>query len=270
MEKKKKIGLALGSGGPRGLSHIGVIKVLEENGIKPDIIAGSSIGALIGGAYIVLNSIEEVEKISLSTDMKTVLGILFDPTIKLGLIKGEKVTNFFQEKFGNPKIEELRTPFFPVATDFSTGKPVVFKTGRFIETIRASISIPFIFQPVAYRKKLLVDGGLSMQVPVEPLKEAGADVIIAVNLSENACNKEDYFANGLVRSPFGIYKLTVNAIGILEINLARENCRDADVVISPDVRNVGWDNFWKPKRVIEAGERAMKNAIPKLKKILET
>ncbi len=268
MEKKRKIGLALGSGGPRGLSHIGVIKVLEENGIRPDMIAGSSIGALIGGAYIALNSIEKVEKMALSTDMKTVLGILFDPTMKLGLIKGEKVTNFLQEKFGNPKIEELKIPFFPVATDFSTGKPVVFKNGGFIETIRASISIPFIFQPVAYRKRLLADGGLSMQVPVKPLKEAGADIIIAVNLAENAYNKEDYFANGLVRSPFGIYKLTVNALGILEMNLARENCRDADVVVSPDVRDVGWDSFWKPKKVIEAGEHAMKSAIPKLKRLL--
>ncbi len=268
MEKKKKIGLALGSGGPRGLSHIGVIKVLEENGIKPDMIAGSSIGALIGGAYIALNSIQKLEKMALSTDMKTVLGILFDPTIKLGLIKGEKVTNFMQEKFGNPKIEELKIPFFPVATDFSTGNPVVFKHGGFIETIRASISIPFIFQPVAYRKKLLADGGLSMQVPVRPLKEAGADIIIAVNLAENSYNKEDYFANGLVRSPLGIYKLTVNAIGILEINLARENCRDADIVISPDVRNVGWDSFWKPKKVIEAGEKATEAIIPKLKELL--
>ncbi len=265
---KKKIGLALGSGGPRGLSHIGIIKVLENNGIKPDMIAGSSIGALIGGAYVVLDSIKKVEQMALSTDMKTVLGILFDPTMKLGLIKGEKVTNFMQEKFGNPRIENLKIPFFPVATDFSTGNPVVFSRGGFIETIRASISIPFIFQPVAYHKKLLADGGLSMQVPVKPLKDAGADIIIAVNLAENSYNKEDYFADGLVRSPFGIYKLTVNAIGILEMNLARENCRDADVVVSPDVRNVGWDSFWKPKKVIEAGEKAMKNAIPQLKSLL--
>ncbi len=269
MEKKKKVGLALGSGGPRGLSHIGVIKVLEENGIKPDIIAGSSIGALIGSAYIVFDSIEKVEQIAMSTDMKTVLGILFDPSIKMGIVKGEKVTNFLRKTFGETKIENLKIPFLPVATDFSTGNPVIFKNGDLVSAIRASISVPFVFSPVLFKKKLLADGGLSMQVPVAPLKEAGADIVIAVNLTENAMAKDDYFANGLIRSPLGIYKITVNSIGILEINLARENCKEADIVVAPDVRNVGWDSFWKPKKVIKAGEEAAKSVIPQLKELLD-
>ncbi len=265
---KKKIGLALGSGGPRGLAHIGVIKVLKENGFDIDIIAGSSIGALIGGAYAATQSIEEVEKMAFSMDMKKVLGILFDPTIKSGLIRGEKVTKFIKKMFGDPAIEHLETTFLPVATDFSTGKPVVFEKGSFVETVRASISIPFMFQPVLIGKKVFADGGLSMQVPVKPLTERKVDIIIAVNLTENAYNKKDFSVNGLVRSPVGLYKMAVNSIGILEINLARMNYRDADITVSPNVQNVGWESFWKPKNVINRGEIAMQKKLPKLIRIL--
>jgi NTE family protein len=265
---ENKIGLALGSGGPRGLAHIGVMKVLNENGFNVDTVSGSSIGALVGGAYAVTQSIKEVEKMAMSTDMKMVLGILFDPTIKSGLIRGEKVTKFIKKMFGDPDIKTLKTPFFPVATDFSTGKPVVFKEGSFVETVRASISIPFLFQPVLIGDRVFADGGLSMQVPVQPLKKNKANIIIAVNLAENAYNKEDFSVNGLVRSPVGLYKMAVNSIGILEINLARENCRDADIVVSPNVQNVGWDSFWKPTNVIKQGEIAMQKKLPKLIRLL--
>ena len=265
---KKKIGLALGSGGPRGLAHIGVIKILKENGFDIDIISGSSIGALVGGTYVVTQSINEVEKIALSTDMKMVLGILFDPTIKSGLIRGEKVTKFIKKMFGDPDIETLKTTLLPVATDFSTGEPVIFTKESFVKTIRASISIPFLFQPVLIGNRVFADGGLSMQVPVRPLKERKVDVIIAVNLAENAYDKKDFFVSGLVHSPIGLYKMAVNSIGILEINLAHENCRNADIVVSPNVQNVGWDNFWKPKSVIKQGEIAMQKKLPKLIKLL--
>jgi len=265
----KKVCVALGSGGPRGLAHIGVLKVLNRYGVAIEMVAGSSIGALVGGAYVVFNSVDKVEEIALSTDMKMVLGTLFDPTVNLGLVKGKKVKKFIEEKIGNPLIENLPKPFFPVATNFSTGDPVVFTNGRFSDLIRASISIPFVFQPIAYNGMLLTDGGLSMQVPVSPLKERGCKAVIAVNLAENAFDKKDYFANGLVHSPAGIYKIAFNSIGILEINLARENCKYADVVISPDVRNVGLDSFWKPKDVIEQGEIATEKSIEKILSVIE-
>ncbi len=265
---EKKIGLALGSGGPRGLAHIGIIKVLKKYNLKIDAISGSSIGALVGGAFAITQSIKEVERIALSTDMKMVLEILFDPTIKSGLIRGEKITKFIEKTMGNPYIESLKTPFYPVATDFSTGNPVVFEKGRFIKIVRASISIPFLFQPVVINDKVFTDGGLSMQVPVAPLKNKNIDIIVAVNLIENAYDKKDFSVNGLVHSPAGLYRMAVNSIGILEINLARENCRLADIIISPDVQNVGWETFWKPKKVIKQGEIAMEKEIPNLFKLL--
>jgi len=137
-----KIGLALGSGGPKGLSHIGVIKVLNENGIYPSVITGSSIGALIGGAYAKLGDINEVERIALSSDMKTVLSVLFDPTIKMGVVKGKKVVDFLENNIGDAEISSLVPKFFPVATDFHTGEPFIFEKGSLILGIRWCQQLP--------------------------------------------------------------------------------------------------------------------------------
>lgn len=260
-----KIGLALGSGGPRGLAHIGVLKVLLENGVKPDIIVGTSIGALVGGAYAVYNDINEVDKIAKSSDMKTVISVLFDPTLRLGLVKGRKVIKFLKEKIGDPDIETLPVKFYSVATNINTGEPVVFDKGSLSVAIRASISIPFLFQPVNYNGMLLLDGGLTQSVPVKIAKEKGADLIIAVNV--NAKLSESFY--GLMKSPVGLYKIADESINILQYNLAKENCKNADIVIEPDVYNIGWDSFWKPERVIKEGEKATLEKITEIRSLLK-
>jgi NTE family protein len=257
-----KIGLALGSGGPKGLAHIGVIKVLLRNGITPEIITGSSIGALIGGAYSVFGSIEEMEKLAYSSDMKTILSVLFDPTLNLGLLNGQKAMKFFREKIGDPRIESLSPKFYPVATDLITGEPFVFERGSFAEAVRASISLPVIFQPVKMRGMLLVDGGLTQNVPAEAARERGADFVIGVNL--NSRLSHSYY--GFAKSPVGLYKIASESIDIFQYNLAKENCRHADFVIKPKVYDVGWDSFLKPKKVIKEGERAAERALPGLLK----
>lgn len=261
----KKIGLALGSGGPRGLAHIGVMKVLLQNGIKPDIITGSSIGALIGGAYAVSGSIEEVERLALSSDMKTVLSVLFDPTLRLGLVKGQKIMRFLKEKIGDPYIESLKPSFYPVATNLLTGEAVVFEKGSFAESVRASISIPFLFQPIKKENMLLVDGGLSQSVPVKIARDKGAEIIIGVNL--NAKLSESFY--GFMKAPVGLYKVADESINILQYNLAKENCKYADFVIKPEVYGVGWDSFWKPQSVIEEGEASAKLILPEILKHLK-
>jgi len=260
-----KIGLALGSGGPRGLAHIGVMKVLLKNGIKPDLITGSSIGALIGGAYAVFGSIDEVEHLALSSDMKTVLSVLFDPTLRLGLVKGQKIIKFFKEKIGNPDIESLSPKFYPVATNLLTGEAVVFDKGSFAETVRASISIPFMFQPIKKDDMLLVDGGLSQNVPAKIARDKGADIVIGVNL--NARLSESFY--GLMKTPAGLYKVADESINILQYNLARENCKYADFVIKPNVYGVRWDSFWKPASVIEEGEASAELIFPEILKQLK-
>ncbi len=264
----KKIALALGSGGPKGLSHIGVIKVLEKAGIQIDMIAGSSIGALIGSIYTITESAKKIEEIALDTNMNTVLSALFDPTLKLGLIRGKKVTKLFQEIIGDHKIENLPKKFIAVATDLATGKPVFFEEGTLLDAVRASISIPFMFQPIKINNTLLGDGGLSLQVPVEPLKKYGADIIIAVNLSENSF-KPSKFTGKLVNTPKEFYEIASTSIYILQHNLARENCKNADIIVAPDVKDIKWDSFWKPQKAIRIGEKAMAEKLPQLLKILE-
>lgn len=258
------IGLALGSGGPRGLAHVGVLKVLLSHGIRPDIITGTSIGALIGGAYATFGNVEDVERLAYSSDMKVVLSVLFDPSLRMGLIKGQKVTRFLREKIGDPDIVSLSPRFFPVATDSTTGEPVVFERGSLVEAIRASVSIPFMFQPVNVGGRLLVDGGLTQVVPARIAREHGADVVIAVNL--NARLPESLSVDQ--RSPAALRWIADQSIAILQYNLARENCKAADVIIAPDVYGIGWDSFWKPAQVIAGGESAADATLPRIMELL--
>lgn len=180
--KKSKVGLALGSGSARGLAHLGVLKVLEKEKIPIDMIAGTSIGSLIGGAYASGMSLEEGERIAISMDWKQ-LGGLVDPVIpRSGFIEGNKVKAFIKILIKDKKIEELKIPFAAVATDIKTGEKVVIRHGSLVEAIRASASIPGIFTPVKRGNRFLVDGGLADPVPISVLKKMGADIIIAVNV----------------------------------------------------------------------------------------
>ncbi|MEA3312966.1 MAG: patatin-like phospholipase family protein [Caldisericota bacterium] len=264
----RKIGLALGSGGPKGLSHIGVLKVLEKAGIQIDMIAGSSIGALVGSIYAVTESAKRIEEIAVGTNMNTVLSVLFDPTLKLGLVRGKKITKLFQEIIGDYKIESLPKKFIAVSTDLATGNPIFFEEGNLLDAVRASISIPFMFQPIRIENTLLADGGLSLQVPIEPLKKCGADIVIAVNLLENSF-KPSKFTGKFINTPRELYEVASNSINILQYNIARENCKKADIIVAPDVKNIKWDSFWKPQKAIRRGEKAMKEKLPDLLKILK-
>ncbi len=182
MRKKLKIGLALGSGAARGLAHIGVLKVLEKEKIPIDLIAGTSMGALVGGAYAVGMSVDEMEKIAMEVDWKR-LGRLMDFVIpRAGFINGKKVKTFIKTLVKNKKIEELKIPFATVATDIETGEEVVIQQGSIVEAIRASASIPGIFTPVRNGGKILVDGGLVNPIPISVVKKMGAGIIIAVNV----------------------------------------------------------------------------------------
>jgi len=180
--KKPKIGLALSAGGPRGLAHIGVLKVLEENGISIDCLAGTSIGSLIGSLYAAGVEIAKLEEIALNVDIKQT-AVMLTPTIsRSGLVDGKRMKEFIKLFVGDANIEDLKIPFAAVATDIKTGEEIVIDNGSVAEAVRASISIPGIFTPVRFGDRFLVDGGLSNPVPVSEVKQMGADVIIAVNV----------------------------------------------------------------------------------------
>ena len=226
--KKPKIGLALGGGGARGLAHIGVLRVLEKNNIPIDMISGSSMGAIIGSFYSASKDIERLEDIAKRTDWKKIVSLI-DPAIKQGVIEGKKVYDFIEGEIGKVSFSDLSIPFSAVATDLKTGESIVFKDGESVASfVRASISLPLIFKPVKIKGRVLADGGLSMPVPVDAVKDMGADIIIAVNLDTN--NFPNHYNNG---DKLGFYKIANNSINILRYNLAFHNSKNADVVVLP-------------------------------------
>ena len=291
--KKKKVGLALGSGGAKGLSHIGVIKYLEEMGIKIDFITGSSIGALIGGAYASGLSIEEIEDIALETDLASTIK-LFSPGFgKSGLVTGKKVREFLNSMLGNKNIEDMPIPFTAVAADIITGEEIHFNKGNLVEAIRSSISIPIVFQPVIRNNNVLVDGGLVNPVPINVAREMGADYIIAVNIlsaknspdpksDKKFNNKTDLgkshkiipvmerkLENLIIDHKWirnfnknkdkenlpGMKKILNRSVQIAQEKLIKLSIElyKPDVLIEPEVGNVGIFDFYKAKEIIKKG-----------------
>ena len=178
---KLKIGLALGGGSARGWSHIGVIRALEEAGIEPDIVCGTSIGSLVGAAYAA-GELDRLEGWVRSLTWQNVVSLL-DVTVTGGFIKGAKLVEFFGSRFKDTDISKLPKPFGAVATELVTGREVWLREGSVIESVRASIAVPGLFTPVARDGRLLVDGGLVNPVPVSLCRAMGADIVIAVELN---------------------------------------------------------------------------------------
>jgi NTE family protein len=185
---QKKIGLALGSGSARGWAHIGVIKALDEAGIRLDYVAGTSAGAVVGAVYA-SGRIDSFKDVVLQLDWKKVVSVLDVVFPKTGLIDGNKIADFVRTNVGEKNIEDLHLPFCAVSTELATGKEVAIQNGDIIEAVRASISTPGIFTPVKRNNAILVDGGLVNPVPVSVVRNMGADLVIAVNLNHGIIEK---------------------------------------------------------------------------------
>lgn len=257
--KKLKVGLALGSGGARGLAHIGVIKVLKENGIAIDYIAGSSIGALVGGMYASGLSIERIEEIALSTNLKKVFSVFADPTLKNGFISGNKMHLFIKECVDDKKFSDCVIPFTAIATDLKTGDCIELNEGELSSAIRASVSIPLVFKPFEFEGLLLADGGLSQPVPVDTVRKMGADIVIASNLDIHYAEEN---------KKFGLYEIAYDSLDILRHHLALANSVNAEIPLEINIGNTNWYEFLNGGDKVLAGEQAMKLALPKLRGIL--
>jgi len=184
-KEKNKIGLALGSGSARGLAHIGVLKALKENNITIDMIAGSSIGALIGAYFAKYQDIRGLEEITLNMEFKKLIR-LADPNFFLlskGFIRGKKVEEFLEIILEDIDFKDLKIPFFVVSTDIETGEEVIINTGSVVKAVRASISLPVVFTPVVFEDKFLIDGGVANPIPIDILRKKGMNYIIASNVS---------------------------------------------------------------------------------------
>ena len=259
MRTRKKVGLALGSGGAKGLAHIGVIKVLERRGIPIDVVVGSSIGAMVGGFYASGLTSKEIEEIALNTDWRRIVSVLSDPALKNGLIGGNKTRAFIERYVNGKSIEECRIPFEAIATDLFTGEMVVLRKGSLASAIRASISIPLAYVPAKVEGRILVDGGLANPVPVDEARCTGVDLVIAVNLEQHHCPDR--------WSP-GWYGIADNSLSIMRHHLSNLNASRADIVINVDLAKTPWFQFTDGRRKILAGEKATEAILPQLDKLL--
>jgi len=277
---RAKIGYALGGGGARGLSHIGVMKVLEEHGIYPDVIAGTSIGALVGALYASGLRAGDIER-ALRLDLRR-LAMLADVRLSLsGLVQGKRVTSALKAFLGDLDFADLKIPFACVATDIVKGQQIVMRTGPVITAVRASISVPGLFTPVKVRGRYLVDGGLVNMVPVSTCRDMGAEYVVGVNVipdpagrihePEDEVDDEEEEESGRRSrsrrskqprpSAPNVVKVLIQSLYIPGHRIAMENLEDADLAISPEVGNIGFFQFDKEVELIEAGERAARKAL---------
>lgn len=268
----KKVGLALSGGAARGFAHVGVLRVLQKEGIPIDMIAGTSSGAVMGAAYAWSQDTIRMTKDALDAGWKK-MAPLIDPSIpKTGFIKGRKIQDLISNYVGgNIKFSDLKIPFACVATDIDTGEEIVINSGSVPEALRASISIPGIFTVVKREGRYLVDGGLTTPVPVEVVRCMGADFIIAVNVNPDVADRMGKTSQERVgtRKAPNIFQVIMQSIYITTYSLARNSLENADIVIEPDLSNIGAGDFNKARELITRGRQAAQNAIPEIKRKLE-
>jgi NTE family protein len=252
------IGVALGGGFARGMAHIGVLKVLEQEGIPVRIIAGTSVGALIGACYCSGLSIEELEKVAHSVRFTTFARWTVS---RFGFASNDRMVQFLNRTLKVKTFEELRIPLGITATDFNTGEGVVFHSGSMVDPVRASCAYPGMFLPVEIRGRWLVDGMLSHPVPTSPLHEMGADRVIAVHL------RGQWSKDG---APRHLFDVIGQSFAIAQDQMSHLWRGAADVIVEPDVAGFAYDDFKRAGELITAGEIATKKVLPEIRRWMET
>ncbi|MGY8524130.1 patatin-like phospholipase family protein [Paracidovorax citrulli] len=251
-----KIGLALGGGAARGFAHIGVIKMLETHGIRPDLVTGTSAGAVVAALYASGMDGFALQKLALKMDEATIADWALPFGSRFGgWLKGEALQSYVNRQVGNRPIEAMKIPLGIVATDLKSGRGILFRRGNTGQAVRASSSVPGVFQPVSIQGHDYVDGGLVEPVPVDSARAMGADFVIAVNISADPSSQEHAGQSGVLLQTTAIMGQSINRLA-----LAR-----ADVVIRPDLPDVGGSDFGARNRVILAGEQAAVAALATLR-----
>lgn len=297
-----KLGIALGGGSAKGYAHLGILKTLKNEGIKFDVITGTSIGAFVGAVYAG-GGIEELEKITRGIKLKDIPRILAPTISKTGLLSGNYIKTLLKRVIDAQNIEDLSIPFAAVSTDINKGETVTFTSGSLHKAIRASIAIPGLFTSVVDTDKFLVDGGVLDPVPLEAAKNLGADKVIAIDLIKN--NKdfsEDIGTRGILKDlPFheefetlteylktigesfyildsedkGIFSQKTVADIIQRISIITQSrlvkqsfkITPPDLLISPDTSEIGIMDFHKADMGIEIGVETAKKLLPEIKKL---
>lgn len=251
-----KIGLALGSGGARGFAHLGALKVLKEHSIPIDMIAGSSMGALVGCFYAFGHNLDQIIKLSIAFRRNYYL----DFTIpKMGFITGDRVKNLIRLFMQGKRLEQLNIPVAVIATDLQTGEKIEFTEGPIPEIVRASISIPGIFVPEKYNGKVLIDGGVADPIPVATVKKMGADIVVGINVSQ--LNQKAEMQT--------VYDVIMQSIDILQQEVVAAREVQSDVMIFPRVEQYSSKEFKNIEQIIQLGEEATLAKLPQIKKAIK-
>jgi NTE family protein len=241
----------LGGGAAKGYAHIGIIKTLEAAGFTPDVVAGTSAGSVVGAMYAAGLSGFDLQEKSFVLDETQIRDLTFGSD---GVVRGEKLQEYVNQIVANRPLEKLARPFAAVATDLDSGDRIVFRLGNVGQAVRASCSIPGVFQPTVIRGKRYVDGGVVSPVPVDAARELGADIVIAVDISAKAQGGQ----SGMV----GIVNQTIVIMGQ---KLGSQELARADLVVRPKVGQIGATDFSQKQIAILEGEKAMQAALPKLR-----
>lgn len=282
MEKRKpRLGLALGGGSARGWAHVGVIRALEEAGIRPDLVCGTSVGAMVGAAYAA-GELDRFEQWLRDMSLRDVFSFM-DVSLSGGMLKGDRLMEFFRTTFVDRPIEQLPMPFGAVATSLHTGAEVWLREGSTVDAVRASIALPLLFTPVHHQGAFLVDGGLVNPVPVSLARAMGAELVIAVDLSADIVGyrlrePEEERATGgwlsRLQERLGLSRKSADAetpgrpsvlevlassINIMQVRITRSRMAGdpPDVVISPRLAHFGLFDFHRAQEAIDAGRHSV-------------
>ena len=250
-----RVALALGSGSLRGFAHVGVLAALEEAGIRPDLIVGTSAGSMVGSLAASGLSAAQIDRASHELDWTVLADVAFP---RRGIVGGERVEAFVRRHAGDRPIESLPVAFAAVAADARTGEAVVLDRGDTAAAVRASSSVPVVFEPVSARGRLLVDGSLAAPTPVRIARSLGADIVVAVNV---AWSPEE----AALRNPLD---MLFQAMQVMAHNLNRNELAHADIVIAPDIRSLGSVSLANRGAIVASGERAGRAAVPAVREAI--
>jgi len=293
MPRRPKIGFVLGSGSARGWAHIGVLRALTDAGVKPDFVAGCSIGALIGAAFA-MDRLAQLEAWVLALDWRGVLKLL-DFGLRGGLIKGKRVVELFHTQLLECSFSELSIPFAAVATDLVSGQEVWLREGKVAEAVRASIAVPGLFQPILREDRYLVDGSVVNPVPVSLCRAMGADIVIAVDLGSDLVGRytrADERAPAVQSEPHGflakvlrqrsaeseklaetaparpsLLETLMGSINVMQVRIARSRLagEPPDVLITPRLGHLGLLDYHRGEFAIAEGRDAVERMLPAIR-----
>jgi NTE family protein len=252
-----KIGLALGGGAARGFAHVGVIQVLEENGIKPDLVVGTSAGSLVAALYASGRNGQQLQAAAMEMDEAAFADWTL-PLFNRGVLRGEALGRYVDNQVGHKLLENMTMPLGVVATDLASGQGVLFQRGDTGTAVRASSAVPAVFLPVRIGGHEYVDGGLVSPVPVRYARQMGAEVVIGVDISSAPEGNPSGDTLQVLLQTFAIMGKSINSWEL----------KDADVVVRPALRGMSSADFSGKKRAIEAGRAAMLAVLPQLKAAL--